>query len=80
MDRALRELRHLGKLGQPGPAETAAVNFDPMAIIFRGTLFCSMGRISRTRRSISPSSSMKLGAGICTAARPERSLINRTAR
>jgi hypothetical protein len=35
----------------------------------------SIGRISRTRRSISPSSSMMV-AGICTAARPERSLTS----
>ena len=48
------------------------------AIIFKGRLICSVGRISRTRRSISPSSSIKLGAGTVTAARPERSLTNST--
>ena len=34
----------------------------------------SMGRNNRIRRSIAPSSSISEGAGICTAARPERSL------
>ena len=34
------------------------------SISFKGMLCCSIGRISRTRRSISPSSSMKLGAGV----------------
>jgi hypothetical protein len=45
-------------------------------IIFTGTVCDSIGRISRTRRSISPSSSMTEVAGICTAARPDRSLTS----
>ena len=40
----------------------------------------SIGRISRTRRSTSPSSSMRLGAGTCTAARPDWLLTSATAR
>ena len=49
-------------------------------IILMGILCASIGRISLTRRSISPSSSMTLVVGICTAARPERPLIRSFAR
>jgi hypothetical protein len=42
-----------------------------LAIIAAREVVRSIGRISRTRRSISPSSSMTLGAGTCTAARPD---------
>ena len=48
-------------------------------IIFTGTVCDSIGRISRTRRSISPSSSMIEVAGIWTAERPERSLTSNLA-
>ena len=40
----------------------------------------SIGRTRRTRRSTSPSSSIRLGAGICTAARPDWALTSRLAR
>ena len=49
-------------------------------IIASGMAGCSIGRISRTRRSTSPSSSIRLGAGTCTAARPDWLLTSSTAR
>ena len=83
MDRAVGELGHLGELGLPGGGEARRdrlrPNGSPPSSSAEGC-GCSIGRISRTRRSISPSSSIRLGAGTCTAARPERSLISSTAR
>ena len=74
VDRAVGELRHLGEFGVPGRCEGGAIGFVPMALVHHAcseAWCCSIGRIRRTRRSTSPSSSMTLGAGTCTAARPE---------
>ena len=50
------------------------------AIVASGIAVRSIGRSSRTRRSTSPSSSIRLGAGTCTAARPDWALTSSTAR
>ena len=49
------------------------------SIIRAGTVLASVGRISRRRGSMVPSSSIRLVAGTCTAARPERLLTRRRA-
>ena len=82
VDRAVGELRDLGDLRLPGRGEGLAIDFLPMALVHhpQRSMCCSIGRIRRTRRSISPSSSIRLGAGTCTAARPERPLTSSAAR
>jgi len=65
MDGAVGELGQFGELRLPGHGEAFVVGLRPLAfaIIFSERLLCSIGRISRTRRSISPSSEHEVGAG-----------------
>ncbi len=72
MQRRLLEFRHLGAFAIPDRGEGFAINRLQWlsAIAFSEAWTCSIGRISRTRRSISPSSSISEGADTCT--RPGR--------
>ena len=72
MEPALREFRHGLQLARPQLGERRSVGLAPLRVGERGIrrwLGRSMGRTRRTRRSMVPSSSVRLGAGSCTAAR-----------
>ncbi len=66
------ELRHLGQFRGPGGGEGRAVGFQPVGVVhdLGRTVLASVGRISRSRGSMVPSSSIRLVAGTCTAPGP----------
>ena len=82
VERAVRERRHRGELRFPGFGERLARRPPATAVCASAVSLSvrrSIGRIRRTRRSTSPSSSIRLGAGTCTAARPDWALTSRRA-
>ena len=71
---AVRESGNLGEFPLPGLGKGGTVGLVPSACAPApptDRAVRSIGRSRRTRRSTSPSSSMTLGAGTCTAARPD---------
>jgi hypothetical protein len=83
MQRAVGELRHLGQFGLPGRGEGATVGLDPMGLAHHAQRW----RNVLLHRPDQPHAAFDLaiiehdaGGGICTAARPERSLTSSFAR
>ena len=78
MQIALGEGRQFGEFGVPGANEGVAVGGLPNGCARSASMAMagrSIGRSKRTRRSTDPSSSIRLGAPTCTAARPDWLLI-----
>ena len=80
---AVGEVGNLGEFLPPRPAAKAARSARSQCVCASASTDMavrSIGRSRRTRRSTSPSSSMTLGAGTCTAARPDCALTSSAAR
>ena len=84
VDLAVRKFRHLGELSLPTRGRKfrrSASRHWVCGIAASGKAGCSIGRIRPdTPVSTWPSSSITLGAGTCTAARPDCAFTSRTAR